>query len=611
MIDCKPLSTPIEANTKICAQDGKDLEDATMYKQLVGSLIYLTLTRPDISYAVGIAGRFMEKPKKPHLELVRRILREKVLKGEIEMKYVGTEDQKQSRISQLPIPTLHHILCFLSQKEAVKTCLLSKQWRHIGSTRPNLEFSEELFNSTQRNFVSVVDRTLQGYTDQKLSINKLHLDFSKPISLPVVSLLRRWIPKIAALNIKVFKLNFLSPPTHPFLPYAPAYYDLPSAVFLAESLEELHLSKCRLSPVVESVRFESLRSITLEHVHVDGRTFETKMLGCPLLRRLVIKRCGGLRNIRVSEAASPGLKHFALCDFEMIKGRSIEIDVLNIETVSIGGPWIWSHRRRAFLFSRLTSLSLCNVILSSESLNLLSFGCPTLVSLALYYCSGFEEFHLASDSVKCLTISTSKILVKGVTICAPNIVRFDFTAPISQVPDTFSVATTTSKEWCSCVSLSSSCEDDPDFDANSWFLKLRRMLKALSGSQISLILEMDGGPLDVPCSAVDCSHLLGDHPPVVVEDLTFSTCKCRTASWYSGFMNALFRVCQPRHIWGCRNNRLSEFQIILLANKILGIEPYFWRQELEQVGYLKIVRVANGLVPSLCIRNFDLSIMAG
>ncbi|CAA0823425.1 cysteine-rich RLK (RECEPTOR-like protein kinase) 8 [Striga hermonthica] len=82
MIDCKPLSTPTEVNAKICAQDGKALEDATMYRQLVGSLIYLTLTRPDISYAVGIASRFMEKPKKPHLELVRRILR--YVKGSID-----------------------------------------------------------------------------------------------------------------------------------------------------------------------------------------------------------------------------------------------------------------------------------------------------------------------------------------------------------------------------------------------------------------------------------------------------------------------------------------------------------------------------------------------
>ena len=75
MTNCKPISTPIEPNVKMCAHEGKDLEDATMYRQLVGSLIYLTLTRPDISYAVGVMSRYMQNPKKPHLEAVRRILR--------------------------------------------------------------------------------------------------------------------------------------------------------------------------------------------------------------------------------------------------------------------------------------------------------------------------------------------------------------------------------------------------------------------------------------------------------------------------------------------------------------------------------------------------------
>ncbi|KAL5549787.1 hypothetical protein UlMin_005018 [Ulmus minor] len=75
MLECKPISTPMEPNAKMCAHEGKDLEDATMYRQLVGSLIYLTLTRPDISYAVGVMSRYMQNPKKPHLEAVRRILR--------------------------------------------------------------------------------------------------------------------------------------------------------------------------------------------------------------------------------------------------------------------------------------------------------------------------------------------------------------------------------------------------------------------------------------------------------------------------------------------------------------------------------------------------------
>ncbi|CAL5324316.1 unnamed protein product [Camellia sinensis] len=75
MLECKPISTPMEQNAKMCAHDGKDLNDATMYRQLVGSLLYLTLTRPDISYAVGVMSRYMQNPKKPHLDAVRRILR--------------------------------------------------------------------------------------------------------------------------------------------------------------------------------------------------------------------------------------------------------------------------------------------------------------------------------------------------------------------------------------------------------------------------------------------------------------------------------------------------------------------------------------------------------
>ncbi|KAE8681852.1 hypothetical protein F3Y22_tig00111303pilonHSYRG00095 [Hibiscus syriacus] len=75
MLECKSTSTPMEPNIKMCAYKGKDLEDATMYRQLVGSLIYLTLTGPDISYAVGVMSRYMQNPKKPHLEAVRKILR--------------------------------------------------------------------------------------------------------------------------------------------------------------------------------------------------------------------------------------------------------------------------------------------------------------------------------------------------------------------------------------------------------------------------------------------------------------------------------------------------------------------------------------------------------
>ena len=65
----------MDPNVRLQEDKGKDLENVTMYRQLVGSLIYLTLTRPDISYVVGVISRYMSNPKKSHLDAVRRILR--------------------------------------------------------------------------------------------------------------------------------------------------------------------------------------------------------------------------------------------------------------------------------------------------------------------------------------------------------------------------------------------------------------------------------------------------------------------------------------------------------------------------------------------------------
>ncbi|CAA0833949.1 F-box/FBD/LRR-repeat protein [Striga hermonthica] len=88
----------------------------------------------------------------------------------------------EDRISELPIPILHHIFCFLTQKEAVKTCVLSKQWRHLGSTRPNLDFSQEWFNNTNQKIFSVVERTLQRCRDESLPIHELRLDVTAAVS---------------------------------------------------------------------------------------------------------------------------------------------------------------------------------------------------------------------------------------------------------------------------------------------------------------------------------------------------------------------------------------------------------------------------------------------
>jgi hypothetical protein len=75
MTGCKPISIPLEQNVKLSADEGDLVEDTTMYRRIVGSLIYMTITRPNLSYAVGVVSQFMQTPRKPHLDAVRRILR--------------------------------------------------------------------------------------------------------------------------------------------------------------------------------------------------------------------------------------------------------------------------------------------------------------------------------------------------------------------------------------------------------------------------------------------------------------------------------------------------------------------------------------------------------
>jgi hypothetical protein len=54
MTSCKPISIPLEQNVKLSADEGDLVEDTTMYRRIVGSLIYMTITRPYLSYAVGV-----------------------------------------------------------------------------------------------------------------------------------------------------------------------------------------------------------------------------------------------------------------------------------------------------------------------------------------------------------------------------------------------------------------------------------------------------------------------------------------------------------------------------------------------------------------------------
>nr|UBX54621.1 transposon Pol polyprotein [Lupinus angustifolius] len=75
MCECKPVATPLVTNEKLQKDDGSPQADASLYRSLIGSLLYLTATRPDIMYATSLLSRFMQSPSQIHFGVGKRILR--------------------------------------------------------------------------------------------------------------------------------------------------------------------------------------------------------------------------------------------------------------------------------------------------------------------------------------------------------------------------------------------------------------------------------------------------------------------------------------------------------------------------------------------------------
>ncbi|XP_016178745.1 uncharacterized protein LOC107621225 [Arachis ipaensis] len=73
-VNCKPANIPIEANLELRAAEGEPVPDPSAYRRLVGRLMYLTISRPDITFAVVKLAQYMSDPRMPLLNDVHHVL---------------------------------------------------------------------------------------------------------------------------------------------------------------------------------------------------------------------------------------------------------------------------------------------------------------------------------------------------------------------------------------------------------------------------------------------------------------------------------------------------------------------------------------------------------
>lgn len=81
LLGCSPAGSPIDQNQQLALVTSPDLPDPTAYRRLVGRLVYLKATRPDLSFSIHVLSQFVHQPKEAHWEAVLKVVR--YLKGTI------------------------------------------------------------------------------------------------------------------------------------------------------------------------------------------------------------------------------------------------------------------------------------------------------------------------------------------------------------------------------------------------------------------------------------------------------------------------------------------------------------------------------------------------
>ena len=117
MESSKPLSTPISPTCKLDKDEEGTNIDQRLYKRIIGSLLYLTASRPDILFSACICARFQSNPKESHIIAAKRIIR--YLKGTSNL---GLWYSKDSSINLIGYSDANYGGCKIDRKCTSGTC---------------------------------------------------------------------------------------------------------------------------------------------------------------------------------------------------------------------------------------------------------------------------------------------------------------------------------------------------------------------------------------------------------------------------------------------------------------------------------------------------------
>ncbi|KAI3741641.1 hypothetical protein L1987_59315 [Smallanthus sonchifolius] len=209
---------------------------------------------------------------------------------------IEEEEEDEDRIGTLPDCLLIEILSRLpATKYAIRTGALSKRWKHLWTSVPNLIFFHHGENQPRSDFYSFVDKTLAQCRQLKLNKFRVYSSYDYRFESQV----NNWIHYAINCNVEELNLTLWNIECE-------AEFLLDQFFFISSCFTDLTLSGCVFNPT-GAVSWKKLRSLCISHGNLDEDLIENILSGSPVLETLVLGNCYGYRRLNITSKSVKNL----------------------------------------------------------------------------------------------------------------------------------------------------------------------------------------------------------------------------------------------------------------------------------------------------------------
>ncbi|XP_058756664.1 F-box/FBD/LRR-repeat protein At1g13570-like isoform X1 [Vicia villosa] len=232
------------------------------------------------------------------------------------MTLLNKKANENDQISYLPGNVIDAILGNLEIKDQVRTSILSKNWRYMWTSAPQLHFDQDFFNTFMHlddpnPVISKIITDVLMLHSGPIHKFTLYLPYDSAYFDMEVEYLNIWIPILSRKGIKYLDfVNFNSVPD-----------EIPYIIFSCKELTYLKFGGFNMSIPPDFCGFKKLLELHLDMLVFEPGALETLVSGCPFLEKLIIESCDGYEYLDIS---SPTLKVLEIVLRDDMKSISLE-----------------------------------------------------------------------------------------------------------------------------------------------------------------------------------------------------------------------------------------------------------------------------------------------